>query len=188
MKIPKLLLLSTLSATLATSTPAQLLSGPILNPANGHTYFIGDSRDWLGAESLALSLGGHLTTVNDAAENTWIANTFGMWGGAPRQLWLGLSDSITEGQYYWLSGESSSYRNWAPGEPNNGAGYFPDEDGVTMWNPASGFPYSTWTDSPIDQMHYPIIEVVPEPTLATLATAGLVVLFIRRRQPSLSVN
>jgi len=162
-------------------TSAQLLSGAITNPSNGHKYYIGNSVNWLGAEALAISTGGHLVTVNDSAENTWIADTFGMWGGAPRQLWLGLSDSISEGSYYWLSGETSSYLNWAPGEPNNGAGFFPDEDGVTMWNPASGFPYSTWTDSPIDQSHFPIIEVVPEPSTVAL-TALAFGLFARRQR------
>lgn len=163
-------------------TSAQLLSSAITNPSNGHKYYIGNAANWVASEALAVSVGGHLVTVNDSAENSWIADTFGMWGGTPRQLWLGLSDSITEGSYYWLSGEPSSFRNWAPGEPNNGAGFFPDEDGVTMWNPASGFPYGTWTDSPIDQSHFAIIEVVPEPSVFALAALAFGLSLRRHRQ------
>jgi hypothetical protein len=170
--LTKLLCVLPLFATQLSS--AQLLSGPIYNPATGHNYYLGISMNWASATTLASTLGGYLVTVNDTSENTWIANTFGSWGDSPRQLWLGLTDQQQEGTHVWLNGDPSTYRNWAPGEPNNGGGFFPDEDAVTMWNPASGFPYSSWTDSPVDQSHFPVIEV-PEPTTFALilVAAGL---------------
>lgn len=177
--LTKLLCVLPLLATQTSS--AQLLSGAIYNPANGHNYYLGNSMTWASANTLATSLGGYLVTVNDATENTWIANTFGSWGSSPRQLWLGLTDQQQEGVHVWLNGDTSTYRNWAPGEPNNGWPAFPDEDAVTMWNPASGFPFSSWTDSPFDQSHFPVIEV-PEPSTLALVLIGAGVHQLRRRQ------
>src|SRR6476619_1362742 len=57
--------------------------GPIVNPANGHTYYRLTQSNWSAAESQAISLGGHLATINDAAENDWVATTF----GSPTEAW-----------------------------------------------------------------------------------------------------
>ncbi len=50
------------------------------NPANGHEYLWSgqDGRSWAEAEAAAVSLGGHLVTVNDEAEMDWlVADTRG---------------------------------------------------------------------------------------------------------------
>ncbi len=33
--------------------------------------------------------------------------------------WMGLNDHETEGTFVWSDGDSSTYRNWADGEPND---------------------------------------------------------------------
>ena len=94
--------------------------GPFLyvNPANGHQYILSQPDTWLGAQEQAVALGGNLVTVNDAAENDWVIETFGR-----EDFWLGFTDSAIydreEGNYQWISGEPVSYTNWIPGEPNN---------------------------------------------------------------------
>ena len=52
------------------------LSGPVYNPATAHTYFLLSTSDWTDAETAAARMGGHLVTVNDAAENDWLLSTF----------------------------------------------------------------------------------------------------------------
>ena len=48
---------------------------------NGHFYLItDDSQTWANAETYAQSLGGHLATVNDTAEQNWLYATFGRFG------------------------------------------------------------------------------------------------------------
>jgi len=161
---------------LATPADAQIVAGPVVNPANGHSYYLTESNDWFTAESIGVSLGGHLAAINDAAENTWVFNTFSSYGGVERSLWIGLNDLVQEGQFVWTSGESPGYFNWAPPEPNNGGGIFPNEDVVHIWYPGSGFPLGSWVDAQ-DFLHYNgVVEVVPEPS--TLALAGLALLAI----------
>ncbi|MEM9539517.1 MAG: S8 family serine peptidase [Cyanobacteria bacterium P01_E01_bin.42] len=110
---------------------------------NGHTYHLlntDGTKWWLDAEEEAIALGGHLVTINDAAENQWVWETFAPIASDYAQtndlpdrdmisLWLGLSDRTTEGQYQWSSGESSGYSNWLFNQPEN---RFEDEDFVGM--------------------------------------------------------
>ena len=91
-----------------------------------------------------------------------------MWGGVPRQLWLGL---VIRYRRKLLLAERRSVilsQLEAPGEPNNGAAF------SRMKMSRCGIRrqdfYSTWTDSPIDQSHFPIIEVVLSPSAFALAT------------------
>ncbi len=159
----------------AESPPTQsaLLAGPVSNPANGHTYYLLAPTNWPAAEAAAVSLGGHLVTINDAEENTWVFNNFSTFGGGDHPLWIGLTDQETEGEWRWISGERATYRNWAPGEPNSGGGFFPDEDHVLMWNPSSDHPPGSWTDSPSNQVWAAVVEVDSVAPPARTSAAGI---------------
>jgi hypothetical protein len=111
------LLILILAIPLGAAVP-DVLYGPVTNPVNNHKYYLLSSSDWKTAESKALQLGGHLVTVNDATENSWVFNTFSTYGGVNRKLWIGLNGLIQPGKWVWASGETPAYRNWAPGEPN----------------------------------------------------------------------
>ncbi len=65
------------------------------------------------AETLATSLGGHVTAINSAAEQDFLDRTFGF-----TSFWIGLNDRTTEGTHVWSSGDPVTYTNWAPLEPN----------------------------------------------------------------------
>ena len=148
---------------------ASIVIGPVLNPANGHVYYLLSQNNWTGSEAEAVTLGGHLTTINDQAENDWVYSTFSSYAGVSRNLWIGLSDKDNEGTFVWASGESSSFLNWFSGEPNN----FNDEDYVHMFSPywnragawndyqdlGSFFENSTGMNN-----MFGVVEVVPEPS------------------------
>jgi hypothetical protein len=123
-----------------TASRAAILAGPITNAANGHIYYLLSPTNWPSAEAEAVSLGGHLATINDEEENTWVFNRFATNGGVARNLWLGLNDAAQEGHWVWVSGEAAAYRKWAPGEPNSGGGFFPDEDQALMRGPGALVP------------------------------------------------
>src|SRR5438093_420276 len=100
MTLPKFgaLLALLATATFGFSSP---LSPPIVNPANGHTYVLLDSATWTVSETEAVSLGGHLATIRNRAEQDWVFQTFGSYVGQNRLLWIGLNDAASEGQFVW---------------------------------------------------------------------------------------
>ena len=82
------------------------------------SHFTDAGIDWPGARDQCLSRGGDLATVTSLEEynlmyslNTAFAN-----------CWIGLNDLETEGTWVWADGDNSTFRYWAPGEPNNDFG------------------------------------------------------------------
>ena len=132
-----------------------ILAGPFTNVANGHFYYLLKSMTWTASEAVAVARGGHLVTINDAAENQWVVDTFAHYGGANRPLWIGLTDLEVEGTFEWSSGEPFNYANWntASGEPNNSGGSGYEEDYVYIIQQNSGNPTvlaTYWNDLPND--------------------------------------
>lgn len=101
------------------------------------------SQNWEASEAEAQVLGGHLVTVNDAAENDWLLQTF----TAP--FWIGLNDAQEEGNFVWSSGEPLSYSNWNSGEPNNSG----DEDYAHVYS------FGPWNDLPAGSVNFGVIEI-----------------------------
>ena len=54
---------------------ASVLQGPVTNASNGHLYYLLNQTSWTASEAEAVSLGGHLTTINDANENAWVMSS-----------------------------------------------------------------------------------------------------------------
>ncbi|MCX6953410.1 MAG: C-type lectin domain-containing protein [Verrucomicrobia bacterium] len=178
--------LVTVMASVVVPMRALTLTGPVVNPANGHTYYLLDQNSWTASEAEAVSLGGHLVTVNDAAEDVWVASTFSTFGGIGRGLWTGLNDVAQEGAFTWISGETSAYRNWATGEPNNHLGnedyvhiLWPGESRAPRWNdlPDAGYGTpGTYFTVPLNG----VVEVaspVPDCSSTLMLLSGAAVLF-----------
>ncbi len=97
------------------------------NSATGSSYAAIPVQTWREAQGRAANLGGRLVTVDNAAEQAWLVETFG--GSEPR--WIGLTDANTEGAWRWAGGEAVSYENWAADEPNDM--YDGEHFGVMNW-------------------------------------------------------
>ena len=65
---------------------ASVVAGPVVNPANQHTYYLLTADTWTNSQAFAQTLGGNLATIDDAAENTWVFQQF----GTGRDLWIGV--------------------------------------------------------------------------------------------------
>jgi|ERR1035437_209067 hypothetical protein len=113
---------------------AAILAGPITNPANGHTYYLLTQSHWVHAEEEAKSMGGHLVTIDDAAEQTWVYSTFAAWGGIYHGLLIGLNDRKAEGSFRWTSGAPVIFTQWRGDEPNGGT----NENAAFMSAPNQG--------------------------------------------------
>ena len=80
---------------------------------NSHSYYRSTgSMIWTDAKQACTNMGGHLVTLADNAEQTFVYNT---WPSG----WIGFSDEVVEGSFVWVTGEPVTYTNWNPGEPNN---------------------------------------------------------------------
>jgi hypothetical protein len=127
---------------------------------NGHLYALTDGgKTWQGAESEAVSQGGHLVSINNSAEQNWLVSQFGGW---PNSYWIGFfqlpgSEEPDKG-WVWVSGEPVTFTNWAnfdgTTEPNNGEGI---ESVAAMNEHRDGL----WNDLPPDRTLPGVIEVSP---------------------------
>lgn len=135
---------------------------------NGNTYQLLSESSWTDSEAYAVSLGGHLVAVNDAAENTFLTNTW----GSTMTLWIGLFRTAPNAPTFaWTNGQAVTYTNFASGEPNNccsGERY------------VHTYSNGTWNDlanvSSYAGPQHGVVEIttaVPEPESYALMLAGL---------------
>ena len=76
---------------------------------------------WSFARDLCTNMGGHLLTINNQAEQTFIESL--MTAGKKDAYWLGAWNvngtlDETNKPYRWITGEAFSFTNWMSGEPN----------------------------------------------------------------------
>lgn len=158
------------------SSHAAVLNGPVTNTVNGHVYYLLEANSWTVSEAEAIQLGGHLATINNAEESSWLVNTFGEWGGVDRGLWIGLSDARLEGSYEWSSGDPVNFRFWRPSYPvetDAAADY-------VFVDYASSIYEGRWRNTSNDNFQMPgqpicgVVEIVPEgePVLSHANSGG----------------
>ena len=143
---------------------------------NAHTYALtSGTMYWPAAATAAAAVGGYLATLNTKAENTWLYDKFGHYGGTARDLWIGALDNVTEGAWYWYNGTTSGDDNvsdnissgakwpdgtakWASNEPNDCCSNDTDsqENCGTIRGTQSK---STWNDLSCSSNLYGIIEI-----------------------------
>ncbi len=151
---------------------------PVSEGGNGHLYRLTvDEGTWEFAEAQAPD-GGHLATVNDAAENQWIFDTFAQ----PSNIWIGFYQDLEDpdysepsGAWKWSSEEAVTYTNWISGEPNdNGSEHWAQMKGsASTWD-------AQWNDVGNQSALRGVIEI-PEPATLSLLLLGSIVALKRRR-------
>ncbi len=109
----------------------------VVNPANGHAYHVSnDVTTWAEAEAWAVSLGGHLVSINDAGEDAWLGANLPL---SPGYYWLGADDAAVEGSFAWVTGEPFAYQNFVPGEPDDDVGLGGNGDYLALAVPGMGW-------------------------------------------------
>ncbi len=103
---------------------------------NGHHYYCSNDPDtWVNAQATCVANGGHLAIINDASENTFIANFL-----TTQSAYIGCSDYQSEGNFTWVDGSPLTYTNWYTDQPNNfnGAQHFVEMLSNGQWNDQYG--------------------------------------------------
>ena len=154
---------------------------------NGHYYeLVLDTLLWdeakLEAENQTyLGQQGYLATITSPEEQEFLNSL----NPTNIDVWLGASDSESEGIWKWVVGPeagqllSETFENWAAGEPNN----FQNEDYlIGWWRDGTG---QQWNDGANNRYRGYVVEFgpVPIPAAVWLLGSGLIGLAgIRRKQ------
>jgi hypothetical protein len=120
---------------------ADIIAGPITNPANGHDYYLLSPKTWTASEAEAESLDGTLAVIENAEEQKWIFSTFAAYGGTNRNLWIGLHRMGPDRSLLWVTGEHLNYVNWAGGRPASKSAIF-----MASASRPWGFEAGSWAD------------------------------------------
>lgn len=145
---------------------------------NGHLYEVVDNGSvltWEAAQADAVSLGGYLAVITDAAENAFVYNLI----GSSDTVWFGGKNpgpGPASANWSWINGETWSYAPWATGQgqPDGAEGY-PD---YTLFWSAGG---SNWGDAgnswatTSGNAHEYVVEV-PVPEASTIVAGALMLL------------
>ena len=133
---------------------------------DGHSYqLIGTKKSYIEAKNNALYQGGYLASINSEEENSIMIDMLSAIdqnynivadGGNASYVWLGASDSQTEGVWLWEDDSSvNDYSNWGNLEPDNNN----NQDGLAIalgnW---SGGIKGQWNDINVTNSLYFIIE------------------------------
>jgi hypothetical protein len=178
-----------LSGALVALAAAPSATASVIWLDNGHSYelILSGPISWTAAESASQAAGGHLVSVNSAAENAFlvakILPTMSCAGTSPctqgagnNFIWHGLQTSTT-----WSSGELVTYTNWSPGEPNGDGptAHFWDRGNTSwQWNDLGDAAHSRILGYVLEKS---AVSSVPEPSSVALLLLGLAGIGYRRK-------
>ncbi|XP_072420076.1 CD209 antigen-like protein C isoform X2 [Chiloscyllium punctatum] len=125
-------------------------------------YFSSESKTWTNAQRACASLDANLVVINKLEEQAFIKTWL-----QKKNRWIGLTDSISEGDWRWVDGMdyTSSVKFWSEGEPNNKS----DEDCAEIHRDGD------WNDLPCDFSQHWICEKPAQfncPSCSTSAEGG----------------
>ncbi len=167
----------------------------IAEGGNDHWYrSTGQPKLWAEAEADAIIAGGHLVTINDAAENTWLFDKFPYDDSVapPINHWIGFFQDTTDSNFSepsagwkwvgepnlcgWNTGNPTvCYTSWRSSEPNDGNPSVSENYAELHWGPGAG-----WNDRVGDTtlLWHGLIERTTFPAVPAVSEWGLIVMLL----------
>ncbi|XP_077057528.1 uncharacterized protein LOC143710449 isoform X3 [Siphateles boraxobius] len=105
---------------------------------NGWFFMSSESMSWSDSRKFCRDRGADLIIINTEEKQRFITSL------AKERVWIGLSDSETEGWMKWVNNSPLNQGFWSIGEPNSYQGT--NEDCIEL-NPGRG-PVNNWNDQP----------------------------------------
>ena len=96
-----------------------------------------DQRSWIDAKSQCERDSAQLAIEDTAATHNFIKLTYGS-----KRMWIGATDSVTDGKWFWINGQPLTLSYWVGGE----TGRTMDEDCLLTNRYVPG----TWNDASCD--------------------------------------
>ena len=112
---------------------------------NGHFYQRFDAvKNWSEAKAACVSVGAHLATITSVAENDFIKLNLLVNTPPTSEAWyfIGATDSASQLNFKWVTGEAWNYSNWYSNEPDNNT----DEDYLVIGDDDYSGYYGYWFD------------------------------------------
>ncbi|XP_055765141.1 CD209 antigen-like protein E [Salvelinus fontinalis] len=104
-------------------------------------YFLStETKTWKESREACLERGADLVIINSREEQTFLFNL-------KKRVWIGLTDSVTEGTWKWVDGTPLTTRYWYAKQPDN-SGPTGDEDCAEIHEDQS--PLKSWNDMSCD--------------------------------------
>ena len=100
-------------------------------------YTIVDGPTWEEAEANAVKLGGHLVTINDASENSFLTSFMGL-ENIYNSAFIGFKNGS------WVNGQSFTYNNFHPDIKSNPNLYYSQYPYAEIWAPSADKIKKSW--------------------------------------------
>ncbi|XP_035613648.2 CD209 antigen-like protein 2 [Oncorhynchus keta] len=91
-------------------------------------YITNEKKTWTQSSEECQEFGADLVIINSKEEQVFINGLY----QTKNNVWIGLTDSVTEGTWKWVDGTPLTTANWERGQPNGNNGT--DQDCGEIWN------------------------------------------------------